>query len=72
VAGTQGVRGFHAFRARRLGGKVEMDVHVQVDPNLTVREGHDIASAVKHAAMGADQTIIAVVVHVEPAEEKNE
>lgn len=68
VSGTRGVRSYHAFRARRIGGKVEMDVHVQVDPSLTVREGHGIASAVKRAVMHADTGVVEVIVHVEPPE----
>ncbi len=72
VAGTQGVKSFHAFRARRIGGKVEMDVHVQVDPVLTVREGHGVASSVKHAVMNADPSVVAVVVHVEPVEDESQ
>lgn len=68
VSGTRGVRSYHAFRARRIGGKVEMDVHVQVDPSLTVREGHEIASAVKCAVMHADTGVVGVIVHVEPPE----
>ena len=69
MADTRGVRSHHAFRARHVGGKVEMDVHVQVDPALTVGEGHNIASAVKHAIMEADPGVIAVIVHVEPVRE---
>ena len=69
VARTPGVRGYHAFRARRVGGRIAMDIHVQVDPDLTVRQGHDIASAVRRAAMQADPRVIEAVVHVEPAEE---
>ena len=69
VAGTRNVRSFHAFRARRVGGKVEMDIHVQVDPNLTVREGHDIATAVKERVRRADADVVEVIVHVEPAED---
>ena len=67
VAATEGVRSFHAIRARRIGGKVEMDVHVQVAPQLTVREGHDIAVAVRHAVRQADAKVVEVIVHVEPA-----
>ena len=69
VAGTRNVRGFHAFRARRVGGKVEMDIHVQVDPDLTVREGHDIATAVKDQVRRADEDVVEVIVHIEPAED---
>jgi cation diffusion facilitator family transporter len=68
LAGTEGVRSFHAFRARQLGGKVEMDVHVQVDPMLTVAAGHDIASAVRRRVREADERVVAVIVHVEPAQ----
>ena len=68
VAGTDGVESFHAFRARQTGGKVEMDIHVQVDPELTVRKGHDIASAVRQNAMEADPSVVAVIVHIEPVE----
>ncbi|OPX24662.1 MAG: hypothetical protein B1H04_01700 [Planctomycetales bacterium 4484_123] len=69
VASTRGVRGFHAFRARHLGGKVEMDIHVQVDPELTVREGHDIASEVRRAVIDCCPHVISVIVHIEPAQE---
>lgn len=66
VKATSGVENFHAFRARHTGGKVEMDVHVQVAPSLTVGQGHEIAAAVKYAVMRADPSVVSVVVHIEP------
>jgi len=69
VSETEGVKTFHAFRARQTGGKVEMDIHVQVDPALTVGQGHDIASAVRSSVMQADPNVVSVIVHVEPAEQ---
>ena len=68
VAGTDGVRDHHAIRARRIGGKVTMDVHVLVEPDLTVRQGHDIATAVQKSVQRADADIVDVNVHVEPWE----
>ena len=68
VAEARGVAGYHAFRARRIGGKIAIDVHVQVDPELTVREGHDIASAVQEQVSGADPTVVETIVHIEPSE----
>ena len=67
VGGTAGVRSYHAFRARRVGGKIAMDIHVQVDPGLTVRQGHEIAGAVRREVMQADGRVIEAVVHIEPA-----
>lgn len=68
VEHTPGVRGYHAFRARRIGGKIAMDIHVQVDPDLTVRQGHDIAGAVRREVMQTDRRVIEVIVHIEPAD----
>jgi cation diffusion facilitator family transporter len=68
VGQTGGVRSFHAFRARKLGGMVEMDIHVQVDPELTVARGHDIATEVCQRVEDRCPTVINVIVHVEPVE----
>jgi cation diffusion facilitator family transporter len=65
---TPGVQGFHAVRAREVGGQLEMDMHVLVEPDLTVREGHDIATAVKRKLMNSSLSFAEVVVHIEPAE----
>ena len=47
-----------------------MDLHVLVDADLSVREGHDIASTVKTRIREEDPSVAEVVVHVEPFEEK--
>jgi cation diffusion facilitator family transporter len=70
VLQTPGVRTYHAIRARKLGGNVDMDVHVLVDPNLTVREGHDIAREVRRRVQDAEPNVQQVIVHVEPDERK--
>lgn len=68
IASTPGVREFHALRAREVGGQITMDVHVMVDPDLSVREGHDIAGRVKRVVMDAEDDVTEVVVHIEPAD----
>ncbi len=68
VAETEGVQSYHAFRARQIGGHVEMDIHVQVDPELSVREGHDIATDVRNRVQAADPDVTEAIVHIEPAE----
>jgi cation diffusion facilitator family transporter len=67
VGETEGVRSFHAFRARKVAGKIEMDIHVHVDPELTVRQGHAIATDVKQRVLDADPSVVEAIVHVEPA-----
>jgi len=64
---TESVVSFHAVRARQIGGMVAVDVHVQVDPMLTVHDGHEIAGAVKRSVMAADPQVVEVIVHIEPS-----
>lgn len=71
VTGTAGVVSYHAMRARQVGGAVEMDIHIQVDPLLTVGQGHDIAAAVKRRLLESPCDISEVIVHIEPAEKKD-
>jgi cation diffusion facilitator family transporter len=71
VAQTAGVESYHAVRARRLGGKIDMDIHIQVAPDLTVQEGHDIARAVRQRVLRGNLNVQQVIVHVEPAEARS-
>ncbi|PVV16745.1 MAG: cation transporter, partial [gamma proteobacterium symbiont of Ctena orbiculata] len=49
VIGTiSGVKSVHMLRTRKLGGHAMADVHVQVDPWLSVSEGHRIAEVVQY------------------------
>lgn len=63
-----GVIDVHKVRARRYGGAFSADLHVHVDPRLSVVEGHDIGHAVQDALLNSDLCVTDAVVHVEPAE----
>jgi len=69
VATTEGVKGYHAVRARRIGGKVAVDIHILVGPELTVREGHDVATLVTLRLLECEHSVIEVVVHIEPEDD---
>lgn len=64
-----GVMATEKLRARKSGMGCVMDIHVEVDGGLSVREGHDIARAVKHALLDSDLRITDVTVHIEPHDE---
>lgn len=72
VATTEGVKGYHAVRARRIGGKVAVDIHILVGPELTVREGHDIATEVRRRLLECEHDVIEVVVHIEPEDDAHD
>lgn len=60
------VKSFHAFRSRKIGSFWYIDLHIQVEPNLTVKEGHDIATIVKNTIINNIENVVDVVVHLEP------
>ncbi len=66
VLETPGVRSYHALRARQMSGKITADIHVQVEADLTVSEGHEIATDVRRRIQQAEQDVIEVIVHIEP------
>jgi divalent metal cation (Fe/Co/Zn/Cd) transporter len=51
-----------------MGLSFYVDLHVGVDGNISVRDGHRIAHAVKRAIQEADPRIADVLVHIEPAQ----
>jgi cation diffusion facilitator family transporter len=59
----------HDIRTRYIGTSIQADLHVIVDGNLTVREGHDIARAVEVRLIQDIGEVVDVIVHVEPPEE---
>jgi cation diffusion facilitator family transporter len=65
---VDGVREVHEVRARWMGHRLHADLHITVDPHLTVTEAHTIAERVyqslkEHVPSFADATI-----HVCPSE----
>lgn len=67
VAGeTPGVLGHHALRTRRVGQDIFVDIHIEVDPKLSVQEGHGVAKMVKEAVQRRITDVADVLVHTEP------
>jgi cation diffusion facilitator family transporter len=66
---TPGVRSVHALRTRHIGPGLQADIHVMVDPEITVREGHNIAGAVKERFLEAGPDVVDVLIHIEPGED---
>jgi cation diffusion facilitator family transporter len=61
-----GTKGIEKCFARKTGLRYHVDLHLEVDPELTVRESHEIASAVKNTIKAEIGWVEDVLVHVEP------
>jgi divalent metal cation (Fe/Co/Zn/Cd) transporter len=67
AAAVPGVLGLDKCHLRRSGLALLVEIHIEVDPLLTVKDGHDIAHAVQDALVGGGLAITHVAVHVEPS-----
>jgi divalent metal cation (Fe/Co/Zn/Cd) transporter len=72
ASAVEGVRIVEKLRARRSGRGLLMDIHVEVDGDLSVTEGHHIAGCVKYALLHAELGVADVLVHVEPHEPRQD
>ena len=62
-----GVVGVDKSYARKTGFRYHVDLHIEVDPSLTVAESHVIAGQVRSRVRGEIVWVADVLVHVEPA-----
>ena len=65
--GVPGVRGVEKCFARKTGLQYHVDLHLEVDPEITVRQSHAIATNVRIAIKETLRWVADVLVHVEPA-----
>ena len=62
-----GAAGIEKCFARRTGLTYHVDLHLEVDPEMTVRESHDVARAVRTKIKEQLKWVADVLVHVEPS-----
>ena len=67
ASSVPGVVEVEKCHARKMGLEYYVDLHVGVDGNISVHEGHEIAHRVKSAIQKSDSRVADVLVHIEPA-----
>ena len=63
------VKGIEKCFARKTGMRYHVDLHLEVDPQMTVRRSHEVAHEVRQKIMQTLDWVADVLVHVEPAPE---
>jgi len=66
VMDTPGVAGYHDFRCRGKPGEIFADIHVTVDPALSIARAHAISEEVERRLKETVPGLAEVVVHIEP------
>lgn len=62
----------HDIRGRRSGQYMIIDLKLEMDPAMTVKESHDIASKVKKLIFDGFPNVGDVMIHINPHEEEHE
>lgn len=68
AASVADVREIETLKVRKAGLGVFVDIHVEADPEMSLRDAHVVSGKVKTAVLGAVPTVRGVLVHMEPHE----
>ncbi len=67
-----GVEHVHEIKGRRSGQYLIIDLKLDMDPHMTVKESHAIATAVKKVIFDHNSNIGDVMIHINPHDEEHE
>ena len=70
IMAVDGVRHCHMLRTRHSGSDALVDVHILVDPALSVSEGHQIGEAVRWRLIKTIDDVSDVTVHIDPEDDE--
>jgi cation diffusion facilitator family transporter len=68
VLEVKGVKACHKIRTRGRPDDINVDLHVQVSPQMHIDEAHKISYAIEEAIVRNIPNVTDVVVHMEPKE----
>jgi cation diffusion facilitator family transporter len=66
IESVDGVHTLHQLRTRKMGSNVLVDVHILVDPRISVSEGHQIGEMVRTHLKAKIEEVADVLVHIDP------
>ncbi|OUR68793.1 cation-efflux pump [Cycloclasticus sp. 46_83_sub15_T18] len=67
---AEGVRALHFLRTRKMGEMALIDVHIIVNPMISVSEGHRIGETVRLSILDEVENIAEVMVHTDPEDDE--
>lgn len=66
IQGVEGVSSPHNLRTRRIGNRIAAEVHIRLDPEMTLAQAHEKASEVERRFRERFGTESHIIVHMEP------
>lgn len=68
ISTHQGVIEWHKLRTRTVGREVFIDVHILVQPHLTITHAHDISENLENTMHTEITRPVNIIIHIEPIE----
>ncbi|MCC5815776.1 MAG: cation transporter [Leptospira sp.] len=66
ITNTPGVISYHKFKCRAIGDTIAIDVHIQVDKNLSIEKAHNISTALEKSIRDQFGESSHIGIHIEP------
>jgi len=63
------VKGYHKLRTRKMGDAIFVDVHIELDGEMTVKQSHDIETQIRKK-VSANLPVFDMMIHIDPYENK--
>lgn len=63
---TPGIRDAHDLRLRHMSGAVQADVHIALDPAMTLSEAHRLCEAARATVLARVPDMAEIIIHPEP------
>jgi len=67
---TPGSRGVHNIHIQKISGKLDVDFHIEVSANMTVKQAHHVADQIEKKVKAANSSISEVTIHIESASDR--
>jgi cation diffusion facilitator family transporter len=71
ILDVDGVSTLHILRTRQIGADALVDVHIQVEPRISISEGHYISETVRSKLIKEIEEVIDVMVHIDPEDDEH-
>lgn len=71
ISSVPGVLSIHQLRTRKHGSSIFVDLHIIVDPFISVSEGHHIGEQVHQKLTKNVKNLIDVTVHIDPEDDES-
>ncbi|MCW8825991.1 MAG: cation diffusion facilitator family transporter [Gammaproteobacteria bacterium] len=70
IMDIDGVVRVHELRTRKMGGEALVDLHIEVEPHLSVSEAHYISECVRQKVVAEFDEVLDVLVHIDPEDDE--